>query len=110
MNNLAEKEMPQDNWFAETKMLVAFGKARKEVLCRATHFSVTENTSTYQIEIYGIQIEGLTREDYEKIPVNSQNLIKERLIQTLTEKLELIRKPRKPTSMPPPTPIMPSVA
>ena len=61
MNNLAEKEMPQDNWLAETSMLVAFGKERKEVICRATHFSITENASTYQIEIFGIQIEGINK-------------------------------------------------
>ena len=92
MNNLAEKDMSQDTWFAEAIVLVIIDKVQQHVTCRATHFSVTENDMTYQVEIFGIQILGFAKTDYAKIPVSSQKLIKERLTQNLTDKLELVRK------------------
>ena len=106
MNNPAEKDMSENTWFAETMVHVTIDKVRQHVTCRATHFSVTENDMTYQVEIFGIQILGFAKADYAKIPVTSQKLIKARLTQNLTEKLEVVRKMK----LAPVTPIQPTAA
>ena len=104
MNNLAaEKDMSQDHWFAEATMIVSIGKHKKQVVCRASHFAVTETKNSYQVEIFGLEIVGLVKADYEKIPKVSQGLIKARLIQNITAKLELVRRMSPSPDTPPPT-------
>lgn len=87
MNNLAEKDV-KEQYFAETQILVSINGIRKSVTCRVTNFGVTENDKAFQVEIFGIQILGLKKTDYESIPIASQKLIKARLLQKLCNRLE----------------------
>lgn len=87
MQNIEQTEVQEKEWFAEVDIHVSIGRHKKTVKCRAIRFAVTQTDIAFQVEVYEIEIVGLHKDDYAKIPTTSQQLIKARLIQAIGTKL-----------------------